>query len=370
MKLKLLIAGAAVAAIGAASPAVASAAPFTGTAFTETNAASGNTVLAYVRDAHGNLHHVWSAATGGTGTDANLGSQGSVALGSQGRRLYAVNAGSNSVSVFGVLGAFVEREAVVPSGGTMPISVAVGPGTVYVLNAGGTPNVAAFRVTRQGLRPLAQGVRPLAGADAGPAEVAVDPNAGTVVVTNKTSNTIDTFAVRQSGRLGPADSQPSAGTTPFGFAFTPLGTLVVSDAGEAPTSAATAYHVSAAGALSVTSGPLQTNQLAACWVATTPNGRFAYVADAHSGTISGMRVTPAGVLSLLDPSGISASGGAGSTTLDESVTPDGRFLSVVVDNATPGVNGIATFAIGHNGSLHPAGFTPGIAASDVGLVTG
>jgi DNA-binding beta-propeller fold protein YncE len=189
-------------------------------------------------------------------------------------------------------------------------------------------------------------------------------------VTNKTSNTIDTFAVGQSGRLGPPDSQPSTGATPFGFAFTPLGTLVVSDAGEAPTSAATAYHVSASGALSVTSGPLQTNQLAACWVATTPNGRFAYVADAHSGTISGMRVTPAGALSLLDPSGISASGGAGSTTLDESVTPDGRFLSVVVDNTTPGVNGIATWAIGQNGSLHPAGLETGLAASDVGLVTG
>lgn len=370
MKAKLLIAGAAVLALAAAAPAVASASPFTGTAFTETNAASGNTVLVYARDAHGGLHHVGSVATGGTGTDANLGSQGALAVGSQGRRVYAVNAGSNSVSVLGVLGAFAWREAVVPSGGTQPISVAVGSGTVYVLNAGGTPNVAAFRITRRGLRPLANGVQPLGAGDSGPAEVAVDPVAGIVVVTNKNSNTIDTFAIRPSGRLGPADSQASSGATPFGFAFTPLGTLVVSDAGEAPTSAATSYHVSPAGALSLASGPLQTNQLAACWVATTPNGRFAYVADAHSGTISGMRVTVGGKLSLLDPSGISASGGAGSTTLDESVTPGGGFLSVVVDNATPGVNGIATFAIARNGSLHPAGFTPGLAASDVGLVTG
>ncbi len=370
MKSKLLIAGAMVLALAAASPAVASAQPFTGTAFTETNAASGNSVLVYARDALGHLHHVGTAPTGGAGTDANLGSQGAVALGSQGRRLYAVNAGSNTVSVFGVLGAHVWREAVVPSGGTQPISVAVGQGTVYVLNAGGTPNVAAFRITRRGLHPLANGVQSLGATDAGPAEVATDPLAGVVVVTNKTSNTIDTFLTRPSGRLAPADSQPSTGATPFGFAFTPLGTLVVSDAGEAPTSAATAYRVSAAGALSVTSAPLQTNQMAACWVATTPDGRFAYVADAHSGTISGMRVTVGGKLSLLDPSGISASGGAGSTTLDESVTPGGHFLSVVVDNATPGVNGIATFAIGPGGSLHPAGFTPGLAASDVGLVTG
>jgi len=370
MKSKLLIAGAAVLALAAATPAVASASPFTGTAFTESNSASGNNVLVYARDGHGHLHHLWSVPAGGDGTGANLGSQGALALGSEGHRLYAVNAGSDSIGVFGVLGADVWREAVVPSGGTQPISVAVGSGTVYVLNAGGTPNVAAFRITRSGLRPLAGGVQPLAAGDSGPAEVAVDPVAGVVVVTNKSSNTIDTFAIKPSGRLAPADSQASTGATPFGFAFTPLGTLVVSDAAEAPTSAATAYHVSASGDLSVASGPLQTNQLAACWVATTPDGRFAYVADAHSGTISGMRVTVAGTLSLVDPSGISASGGAGSTTLDESVTPGGRYLSVIVDNATPGVNGIATFVIAHDGSLRPAGFTAGIEASDVGLVTG
>ena len=115
--------------------------------------------------------------------------------------------------------------------------------------------MAAFRITRHGLRPLANGVQPLGAGDAGPAEVATStPLNGVVVVTNKTSNTIDTFAVGPSGRLGAGytRSRPRA-RRPFGFAFTPLGTLVVSDAGEAPTSAATAYHLSAAGVLGVTS---------------------------------------------------------------------------------------------------------------------
>ena len=76
-------------------------------------------------------------------------------------------------------------------------------------------------------------------------------------------------------------------------------------------SAATAYRVGPFGGLQLRSGPIQTNQLAACWVATAPSGRFAFVSDAHSGTISAMRVSAHGQLSLVDPSGISGSGGSG-----------------------------------------------------------
>ena len=41
-------------------------------------------------------------ATGGNGTGANLGSQGAVALSDDGKLLFAVNAGSNSISEFAV----------------------------------------------------------------------------------------------------------------------------------------------------------------------------------------------------------------------------------------------------------------------------
>ncbi|HEX5198289.1 MAG TPA: hypothetical protein VFW26_13895, partial [Gaiellales bacterium] len=190
------------------------------------------------------------------------------------------------------------------------------------------------------------------------------------VVTNKTTNTIDTLRVRANGSLAHAVAHASAGATPFGFAFTSRGVLVVSDAGEAPSSAATAYRVGPFGDLQLRSGPVQTNQLAACWVATAPNGRFAFLSDAHSGTISAMRVSTHGQLSLVDPSGISGSGGSGSTTLDSSVTGDGRYLSVLVFNAKPGVNSIVTFRIGSGGTLtwlNAAGSVPG---STTGLVTG
>src|SRR5947209_19080027 len=96
--------------------------------------------------------------------------------------------------------------------------------------------------------------------------MSLDPYGRVLVATNTASNTIDAFRVRANGALRPAVPHASNGSTPFGFAFARSGVLIVSDASEAPTSAATAYHVGRFGGLRSISGPVQTNQQAACWV--------------------------------------------------------------------------------------------------------
>jgi 6-phosphogluconolactonase len=358
-KLAALLGAAALAM--AAAPAGASA---------RTNAASGNHVLVFGTGPGGHVHRLASVATGGLGTGANLGSEGSIALSPNRSRLYVVNAGSDSLSVLGVSGTNVWKERVVSSAGDDPISVTASRRFVYVLNAGATPGVVGFRVTGGGLARIHGGARSLTAADVTPEQVSLSPSGHTLVVTNKTSSTIDTFAVHADGSLGPADSQASDGAASYGFAFTRRGELIVSDAGQAPTSAATAYWIGHHGTLQVASGPLETNQLAACWVTVTPSGRYAYVADAHSGTVSGVRVSRDGTLSLLDASGISASGGAGSTTLDEAVSPGGHMFSVLVFNTTPGVNAVLNFRIAADGSLHRVSHTAGLPASTSGLAIG
>src|SRR2546430_2718105 len=70
--------------------------------YTLTNQVAGNAVAVFNRSADGTLTAAGTIATGGTGTGAGLGSQGAVALSDDGRRLFAVNAGSNDVSVFDV----------------------------------------------------------------------------------------------------------------------------------------------------------------------------------------------------------------------------------------------------------------------------
>ena len=359
MKLRLALPLAALA--GLALPASALAGGHAGAVYTLSNAPGGNRVVVLSRAGNGRLSWRHSVATGGRGTGANLGSQGALTL--AGSRLFAVNAASNTLTLLGARGTHVWRHQVVASGGTLPTSVSAGRGLVYVLNAGGTPNVTGFRITRHGLVRIAGGRRRLAAGDEAPPQVSLNPRASALVVTNKSSNTIDTFTVARDGRLGRAVSHPSAGATPFGFAFTRRGTLVVSDAGTAPTSAASSYRVTRSGALQHLFGPAQTHQAAACWVAVTPDGRYAYTANAGSGTISGFRVRADGRLSLLDVSGESADTGAGSHPLDEAVTRSGRFFYVLAD----GDHAIAGFRVHADGSLSPAGVVGGLRAGDVGV---
>ena len=73
------------------------------------------------------------------------GRQGAVELSGDGRYLYAVNAGSDSVSVFRAGHRRTRLIDIVSSRGVAPASVAEHRGRVYVLNSGGTPSVAAFR---------------------------------------------------------------------------------------------------------------------------------------------------------------------------------------------------------------------------------
>ena len=80
-----------------------------------------------------------SVASGGLGSGSGLGSQGAVILDDHAHRLFAVNAGSDSVSSFAVTKDGLELVDTAPSGGDLPISLTYDHGILYVLNAG-TPN--------------------------------------------------------------------------------------------------------------------------------------------------------------------------------------------------------------------------------------
>jgi 6-phosphogluconolactonase len=334
-----------------------------GAVYTLSNSPHGNTLIVFHRGPGGQLHRDRSFPTNGRGTGSNLGSQGAIALSTDGRRLYAVNAASNTISVFRASGTWLHRIQVIRSGGELPISVTARGRHVYVLNAGPSPSVVGFRVTRGGIDRIHGAWRRLAAGDADPAQVDVNPSGTVAVVTNKTSNTIDTFRITPNGALGHAISHPSVGGTPFGFAFTRSGTLVVSDASIPPSSGATAYAVNGSGGLAPRSGAVQNHQQAACWVAITPDGRFAYTTNTASGTLSGYRVHAGGSITLLDPDGDTASLGAASHPLDEAVTRDGNFLYVLAD----GFGRLAGLRIGADGSLHNIGGLGGLPSGTVGI---
>src|ERR1700758_3353147 len=116
-----------------------------GAVYVLSNQATANSVLVYRRDSSGNLTYSSSVPTGGTGAGTGsdpLSSQGSLTL--ESGLLFAVNAGSNDVSMFAVRGADLVLLDRKPSGGQKPVSIAVNGIHVYVVNAGGTPNVSGF----------------------------------------------------------------------------------------------------------------------------------------------------------------------------------------------------------------------------------
>jgi 6-phosphogluconolactonase (cycloisomerase 2 family) len=335
-----------------------------GAVFTLSNSAAGNAVIAFARSADGSLTPAGSFATLGNGTGAGLGSQGAVALSDDGQFLFAVNAASNSVTSFAVDGSSLTRVNTVASGGTLPISLTTHGDILYVLNAGGTENITGFAIGSTGALTLLPGSsRPLTGTGVGPAQVGFDPSGRWLVVTEKNTNLIDVYAVGANGYASAPVVNPSAGQTPFGFAFNQQGVLIVSEAfgGAVDASAVSSYTLGTGGALSVVSASVPTTETAACWVAVTNNGKFAYAANTGSASVTGFEVRKA-TLAILDADG--KTGNTGTTPIDAAVSRNSQFLYTL----TVGSHSISAFAARQNdGSLSEVGGAAGLPVGTIGL---
>src|SRR2546425_8101980 len=168
--------------------------------YTLTNQVAGNAVAVFDRAADGTLTAAGTIATGGTGTGGGLGSQGAVALSDDGRRLFAVNAGSNDVSVFSVGPAGLSLASRTASGGTLPISLTVHGNALYVLNAGGAGNISGVTVgATGGLTPIPGSIQPLSATNVGPAQGSFSPDGRRLVVTEETTNLLDGYPVDPNG---------------------------------------------------------------------------------------------------------------------------------------------------------------------------
>ena len=340
--------------------------PVTGEVYTLTNQPTGNSVLVFSRGIGGALTLSGSFATEGTGIGAGndpLGSQGAVVLDEGKRLLFAVNAGSNDVTAFAVDGASLRFLNRVNSGGTMPVSIAVHRDLVYVLNVGATPNVTGFTIdpTSNALVPLPGSQRSLAGGtNAAPAEVSFSPDGEILMVTEKGTQTIDTYAVNDDGSLNGAISNHSSGATPFGFQFTTHSLAIVSEAG-ATSNALSSYRVDENGQLVLITGSLVNGQKGVCWAVVTEDGHFAYTINAGTGTISSYSVAPDGTLSLLNAE--AATTGVGTAPTDPALTEGSRLLYVRVG----GLGQIVGFHIERDGSLTPVAAAGGVPSGSQGL---
>jgi 6-phosphogluconolactonase len=331
--------------------------------FVMTNDADDNTVVAYERTPYGTLQNPRRYQTGGRGSGGTidpLGSQGSLTLSDDGSLLLAANAGSGNVSVFRVLGtrlALVDRAA---SGGSEPNAIAQHGRIVYVLNTAGSSSVVGFRLFEGRLLRIPDSQRFLSGNFVNSASIAFSPDGRFLVVTERSTNSIDVFRVQPDGRLSTISVNPSAGPGAFAAVIAPNGTLLVAEtgAGGPASSAASSYTFAPDGKLLPASVSLPTLGAANCWNVVSPDGRFVYNSNAGSSSIAGFEIGARGTLRPIGSTIVGANP-AGSTNLDITISADGRYLY----SLNAGTGAIGMFGIAVDGSLVNLGTTGGLPAA-------
>ena len=319
-----------------------------GAVFVQTDGLAHNSVIAYDRTADGHLRQTATYTTGGMGAVESgavvdpLASQGSLTLDRAHGLLFAVNGGSDTVTVFGVDGARLVRRQVLSSDGDLPVSVSVVGDLVYVLNARDGGSITGYRIEGREVQPIPGSTRALNLVPNGkpeflqtPSQVVVAPDGRAVVVATKTHATLMVFTLTD-GRPATLPVVTPSGTVPFALSFDRSGKLLVVDA----TGYATSYTVRHDGRLALVSTAGPTGQAAACW--TVLVGGTLYAANAGSSSITAL-TDHHGRLSIA--AAVAATTGAG--PIDVAASPDGRF----VYQLTGGSGQVNEFARGADGSL-------------------
>ncbi len=299
----------------------------TGAVYAMTNAEE-NEIVVYHRASNGYLTLDSTFDTGGSGATAEpndaLGASNPLILSPNGHWLFAVNAGSDEISVFKIDHDGLTLLQVISSGGDFPVSLTIHRDLLYVLNAGGEANITGFTFHRDGqLTPLDDSTRSLeAGGTSppnflnSPAQAGFSPLGDKLVVTVKGALTHDpkihVFTISPNGL---PSEQPNTTDFPdvsvsFGFVFKGLNNLIVTEPfgnGFPPpgtTGAVSSYRIAGDGSLIPISITTSNEQVATCWVAITTDKRFVYSTNnggdgmAEGGTISSYRVRANGSLRL------------------------------------------------------------------------
>ncbi len=323
-----------------------------GAVFVQSDSLTGNTVVAYDQASDGALTQAGVYPTGGLGGQLSgsmvdhTASQGALAYDSASHLLYAVNAGSNTITSFAVRGDHLTRLQTISSGGAFPVSVTVHGGQLYVLNAREGGSIQGY-LRLGGLlvkvpswhRDLGFNPDPSPEFTSTPGQIAFTPDGSKLIVTTKgDGQSIEVYPVSPFGPAAQPVITADPGNVPFAITFDRQDHLVIAEAG--PSALAT-FTVNRNATLTLITRTT-TGQAATCWVTST--GNKLYGSNAGSASVSGYTdqngtLTPVGNTST-DPG-----------TIDATVSPNGRYLYVQT-----GRNGIVDeFSIGGNGALTSVG---------------
>jgi DNA-binding beta-propeller fold protein YncE len=358
-----------------------------------------NAILAFSRAADGSLTPLAGSpfAIGGTGVGnptQGLGPDDSdqeIIASPDHTRLFAVNAGSNTIAVLDVHpdGSLTPvTGSPFPSGGVDPVSVGLSGSFLYVVNqdedpaqdaSAGAPSYTAFSVAASGTLTAVPNSTVSAGAS--PSVALVSPDGKLLFGADflaplksvPPQPPLRAFAIGTDGTLTAAPGTPMA--IPVVDGGSPPGTPVALGLGlnaaqkilyvDFPLRSEVGVYTydGTTGALSFqttasVSGP------APCWVRVSADGKFLYVTDTANDTVSVLDASnplaPSEIqnLQLQDPGPLLSDASAATTSesYEEALSPDGKFLYVLSQRTTPDTsvtqgNVLHALSIGADGKL-------------------
>jgi 6-phosphogluconolactonase len=365
--------------------------------YTTTNTPASNAVIVFTRNADGTLVQGPTVSTGGKGIASQppfgfpiVDSSGSVNLTPDGKLLFVVNGGDNSVSSFNVTSSGLDLVSHVSSHGKLPISLASSGDLLYVVNET-SANIYGWHFSSSGrLTPIAGSNRKLTAVTlkgkkdkVGVAAAIGFTSDGKVVAVTQRGlprhyGEINTFVIGSGGAAGPSHAFATKGVAnPFGFSAsgkhllvsnvgfvaTPSGTMPnPTDPTQFIGSAAT-YNVTSTGKVTFVENTL-TGGRAACWLVVTKNGGTAFAANTLSdsvpdtfsgkGAVSSLAVGPGGKLKLLKQADTGGKGFPG----DEGLSHDDKYLYVLDPFVMGGPSHIDVYRLGSGGSMTRIQTTP------------
>jgi 6-phosphogluconolactonase len=122
-------------------------------------------------------------------------------------------------------------------------------------------------------------------------------------------------------------------------------------------SGAASYQLGGDGAVATITMPLETGELAACWLVASRDGRFAFVANTGSSSVSTSAVPPAGELTFRGSVPID-----GTTAIDLALSRNGKYLYVLASDS----DNITAFEVSSDGTLAHVETEDAVPLADVG----
>ncbi len=326
--------------------------------FTLSNQIADNRLLIFKRNLDGTMEYDSSISLHGIGIGTTLGSANPLMASQDGNWLFAVNAGSNSITSIDIRGNIPQAISTISSNGVKPVSIAVYQNWLFVLNQGNNGNISGFTYDNNGvLSPLPNATAELGIAPVNPAQISFNANGNALIVTEKDSSKIDLIHLNTNGSISNIQKFATASPKPYGFARSDDDYIFCSEALQNNFSV---YKIDN-NSIDLASSPISTVQNGACWVGLLPNQHYAYMLHAGTNCVTGYDVSNRSNPQLLNSDGLTATTGLHPIEITFSQNSQHMFV------LNTGSHSIHSFAINDNGSLTFVQEKTGLPSGAVGL---